>query len=539
MANLQERLRALLQRFLDWWNRFTARQKTLIISAVVGVLVLVAIVVAVLTQPHYKTLYVSDSTKETSEVTAVLDEEGITYETSQDGLTISVLEEQYTDAVILLGANNYPAAEYSIDSVFEGGFSSTESDKTKKYQEFMEAKFQSALGNMDNVKRAIVNINVPENNGTLLSKERESYASVMLELENPEEMTQDQAADIARFVATELGNDTTANVVIMDTTGNMLYSGQDESSTTGSASSRLSYRTQYNDLIRNEINDALVGAKIYDNVQVVPNLDLNWDIIKSTEHTYTPAEGQDQGVLSQEDTYSQSTENTNGDIPGTDTNAEITYEYQDAAHSTSQTDETSRSYLPNEKITDTEKEGGAINYPTSSIGITAIHYVVYNEADMQASGALDGTTFDEFRIANSERTKTEVDEDVYNVVAAATGIPLANIQIVAYDEPVFVPAEGGLVSPTNIFIIVLIILILGLLAFVVIRSMRAEKKAEEEEAEELSLDTLLQSTQDATELEEIDSETKSETRLLIEKFVDDNPDAVANLLRNWLTEDWG
>lgn len=539
MANLQERLRALLQRFLDWWNRFTARQKTLIISAVVGVLVLVAIVVAVLTQPHYKTLYVSDSTKETSEVTAVLDEESITYETSQDGLTISVLEEQYTDAVILLGANNYPAAEYSIDSVFEGGFSSTESDKTKKYQEFMEAKFQSALGNMDNVKRAIVNINVPENNGTLLSKEKESYASVMLELENPEEMTQDQAADIARFVATELGNDTTANVVIMDTTGNMLYSGQDESSTTGSASSRLSYRTQYNDLIRNEINDALVGAKIYDNVQVVPNLDLNWDIIKSTEHTYTPAEGQDQGVLSQEDTYSQSTENSNGDIPGTDTNAEITYEYQDAAHSTSQTDETSRSYLPNEKITDTEKEGGAINYPTSSIGITAIHYVVYNEADMQASGALDGTTFDEFRIANSERTKTEVDEDVYNVVAAATGIPLANIQIVAYDEPVFVPAEGGLVSPTNIFIIVLIILILGLLAFVVIRSMRAEKKAEEEEAEELSLDTLLQSTQDATELEEIDSETKSETRLLIEKFVDDNPDAVANLLRNWLTEDWG
>lgn len=538
MANLQERLRALLQRFLEWWNKFTAKQKTLIISALVGVLVLVAVVVAIITQPHYKTLYVSDTTKETSEVTAVLDENSITYQTSQDGLTISVLEEQYTDAVILLGANNYPAAEYSIDSVFDGGFSSTEADKTKKYQEFMEKKFQSALGNMDNVKRAIVTIKIPENDGTLLSKEKESYASVMLELENPEDMTQEQAADIARFVATELGNDTTSNVVIMDTTGNMLYSGQDESSLAGSASSRLSYKTQYDNIVRSEINDALVGAKIYDNVQVVPNLDLNWDIIKSTEHTYTPADGQDQGVLSKEDTYSQTTENTNGDIPGTDTNAEITYEFQDAAHSSSQTDETSRSYLPNEKITDTEKAGGAINYSTSSIGITAIHYVVYNEDDMKASGALDGTTFDEFRIANSERTKTEVDEDVYSVVAAATGIPRNNIQIVAYDEPVFVPAAGGLVSPTNIFIIVLIILILGLLAFVVIRSMRAERKAEEEDTEELALDSLLQSTQEV-ELEEIDSENKSETRLLIEKFVDDNPEAVAVLLRNWLTEDWG
>ncbi len=539
MNNIQERLRALLQRFLDWWNRFSAKQKTIIVSSVAGALVLIVIVVALLTQPKYKTLYVSETTKETSEITTLLTDNNITYKTSQDGYTVSVIEEQYTDAVILLGANNYPAAEYSIDSVFEGGFSSTESDKTKKYQEFMEKKFQTALGSMDNINRAIVNISVPENNGTLLSKEKESYASVMLELENPDDMTQEQAADIARFVATELGNDTTANVVIMDTTGNMLYSGQDENSITGSASSRLSYKTQYDNIIRGEINDALVGAKIYDNVQVVPNLDLNWDIIKSTEHTYTPADGQDQGVLSQEDTYSQSTQNTNGDIPGTDTNAEITYEFQDSAYSTSQTDETSRSYLPNEKITDTEKAGGAINYSTSSIGITAIHYIVYNEDDMKASGALDGTTFDEFRIANSERTKTEVDDDVYSVVSAATGIPLANIQIVAYDEPVFVPSEGGLVSPTNIFIIVLIILILALLAFVVIRSMRAEKKAEEEEAEELSLDNLLQSTQDATELEEIDSEGKSEVRLLIEKFVDDNPDAVANLLRNWLTEDWG
>ena len=298
MGNIQERLRALLQRVIEWWNRFTMRQKTLIISAVAGVLVLLAIVVSILTKPSYETLYVSDSTKETSEIQALLEENSIEYKTSNDGLTVSVPKEVYTQAVVLLGANNYPAEEYSIASVFDGGFSTTESDKTKKYQEFMEAKFQSTLKNMDNVKRAIVNINVPENDGTLLSKKKESYASVMLELENPEEMTQDQAAFIARFVATELGNDTTANVVIMDTTGNMLYSGQDENSLTGNASSRLSYKTQYDNIVQAEINDALVGAKIYDNVQVVPNLDLNWDVIKTTEHTYTPAEGQDQGVLS-------------------------------------------------------------------------------------------------------------------------------------------------------------------------------------------------------------------------------------------------
>ena len=66
--------------------------------------------------------------------------------------------------------------------------------------------------------------------------------------------------------------------------------------------------------------------------------------------------------------------------------------------------------------------------------------------------------------------------------------------------------------------------------------MRSEKVTEEEE--EVSVESLLQSTPE-TVLEELEVETKSETRKLIEKFVDENPEAAANLLRNWLNEDWG
>ena len=40
------------------------------------------------------------------------------------------------------------------------------------------------------------------------------------------------------------------------------------------------------------------------------------------------------------------------------------------------------------------------------------------------------------------------------------------------------------------------------------------------------------------QLEDIGYAEKSEVRLMIEKFVDENPDAVANLLRNWLNEEW-
>lgn len=84
---------------------------------------------------------------------------------------------------------------------------------------------------------------------------------------------------------------------------------------------------------------------------------------------------------------------------------------------------------------------------------------------------------------------------------------------------------------------VLILLILGLLAFVILRSMMRERIPEEPE-EPLPVDELLQSTPEP--MEDIEVEPKSEERLILEKFVMENPEAAANLLRNWLNdEDWG
>ena len=59
-----------------------------------------------------------------------------------------------------------------------------------------------------------------------------------------------------------------------------------------------------------------------------------------------------------------------------------------------------------------------------------------------------------------------------------------------------------------------------------------------EETEEISMEKLLQSAPES-DLGGIGVEEKSEVRKLIDKFVEENPEAVASLLRNWLTEDWG
>jgi len=532
---MSERIKQLLDRLQEWWSKFTAKQKTLIISVTAGVVIALAILVSVLTTPKYTTLIICENTKEASEIRDLLKENDLTYQVSDDGLTIDILQEQLSDATLLLGANNYPTYGYDIENVFSGGFSTTESDKEKRYKVFLENKLQSDLAANDAIESASVTLSIPDNDGTLISQQEESYASVMLTLDG--DLSADAAAGIARFIATALGNSSTKNIVILDSMGNLLYSGEDEVSPAGSASTKLNYKQTYENLVKNEIKDALVLSKIYDNVQVVPNLDLDWSVIKQTEHTYTPADGQTQGVLSHEDSYESENTGGNGGVPGTDANGENGYVIEDNAYSKSSVTEQSKDYLPNETITDRENMGGAILYASSSLGITAIHYVVYNEKDLKAQGLLDGITFDEYKAAHSDRVRAEVDEDIYDVVSKATGIATNNISIVAYDEPLFVEDEKKSVSMSDILQILLIVLILALLAFVVIRSMMGEKKAENEEAE-LELDTLLQSTQESQELEDIDLEAKSETRVMIEKFVDENPEAVANLLRNWLQDDW-
>ena len=86
--------------------------------------------------------------------------------------------------------------------------------------------------------------------------------------------------------------------------------------------------------------------------------------------------------------------------------------------------------------------------------------------------------------------------------------------------------------------IVLAVVILGLLAFVVMRS--ARPLTVEEKEPELSVEEMLASTREnQAPVEDIDLQEKSETRKAIEKFVDENPEAVALLLRNWLNEGWG
>lgn len=536
MDKLLEKLKELGNRILEWWNRFTAKQKTLIVSGVAILIIAIVFIVSMLSQPKYVLLRECETTKEAAEVRDLLNGENMTFTVSDDGLVIKILDKQLSDANLLLGANNIQAASYGIDNVTNGSFSTTESDKQKKYIVYLEKSLeQDFLSKFSAIKSAHVKLNVPQNDGTLIATEEESSAWVLLELKD--EFSTESAAYLARAIATAIGNTTTNNIVITDAEGNMLFSGDDNYSLSGTANAQLSVKAEAEKQMISEVRKVLLGTKEFDNVEVATNLVLDFSTSSSTIHNYSAPDGRTEGMKAHEDIFNSENTSNVGGIPGTDSNDDdTTYVFDDNGNSSSTQSEQSTDYLPNEEITTITTPAGLIDYSQSSLAASLIKYNIIREEEVRMQGELDGISWEEYKLAHTERNRLEIDEEFYTAVANATGISSGSISLVAYSENIFFDAEGSNITATDIMQIILIIVILALLAFVVLRSMRGEKHEEEEE--QLAVESLLQSTPEG-QLEDLTVENESEEKRLINKFVEENPEAAANLLRNWLNEDWG
>ncbi len=533
---MPEFIERILNRIKEWWTSFNTKQKTIIASIAAVLVIAFSVLGYSVSRPTTVTLITCSSASEASEVASLLEDDGISYTTSSDGMVFYVNQSDQATASILLGSNSIPTDGYSLDDALDGSFSTTTSDKNRKYQLYLEEKFESDLETLSYVSSASVTLSIPENDGTLISSAQDSYASVILSLTT--DIDDDQAYAIATYMATQLGNDDTSNITIIDSSGNLIYSGTTDGSTSATASTNLSYLTKAKNMTESDVRSVLLATGVYDNIEVVANLSIDTSQTSVIDYYYYTTGDNDQGLLDSKTVSETEASSGTGGTPGTTSNDDdTTYVLEDSETSYTTTLDETYDYLPNETITETLTSAGAIIASESSITVSATSYVVYDEDTLTENGTLAALemTFAEFVAANSDRVKLDVDSDFYSMVANATGIDESAITIVAYEVPMFTYSSSSSRSVTDYLEILLAVLIFALLGFIVFRSMKGEK--EEELAEEISVEALLEAQEEP--LEDIGYEEKSEARLLIEKFVDENPEAVASLLRNWLNEDWG
>ncbi|MBQ8821331.1 MAG: flagellar M-ring protein FliF [Lachnospiraceae bacterium] len=529
-----EKLMEIRDKILAWWNKYTTKQKTVIVGIFAVAVFTIAILAYVFSRPTYVAIKTCENQAETSEAKAALESAGVAVVVGKDALTISVEEKDEITARLALASAGFSATEPDLGDYLSGSLSTTESDKQKYYAEFWADKLEANFSNYENVKRATVELNLPKEDGTLIRKEEEASAYICLELEGS--FSQDNAAAMAKATAAALGNTDTSNIVIVDTKANVLFAGEDDYTTAGQASNFMELNTQAENYIKYKIANALLMTGQFDMVEAAPHLNFDFSSYEQTNHSYDAQNGREEGYKSHESVTSGEDSSGVGGVPGTDSNDGTSYLYQDGSETSSSYETRDTDYVLDEEILSKVTPAGVIDYNTSSISVTAITYNRIYEELAESQGLLEGITWEQYKLLNDTSTKIEVDEEFYSVVATATGMDPENITIMAFRENLFIDEETEDINWSDITSIVLIVIILALLAFMILRSM-SRNKEEVEVEDELSVEKLLQSTQENT-VDDIEVETKSETRKMIEKFVDENPEAAASLLRNWLNDDW-
>lgn len=535
---MADRFRQIPQKLLEIWNKWTKTQKIVIIGVAFAFIIGVVVVSMILSRTKYETLATCENYTEMNSITSMLTENGYKYKI--ENMTVQVDKKKLIDAKMLIASEDIQSDGYTFEDAMKSSFTTTESDKMKQYAHYLSTKFATDLSSMDGIKSATVNIDIPDSTNSFY--EVASEASVGVCLTTTRDIGSDMAESIANFLATSIGNSSTKNINIIDDKGNTLFNGSSGANTVSGVGTngKLKYKAQIEATTADGIKRSILSTGLYDDAILNLNYDLDWDAVNKIAKEYIAQEGREEGLFAE--SYRLNSTGTNGaaGTPGTVSNDGTTYDISDGTTSSSIYNVEQIQYLPNEIVTTTNSDPGSIVHANSTIAVSLIKQVLYDEEECQRLGYLEGIDWDTFKAQNTEPTVLEVDPTWTDFISKATGIDPENISIVAYQRPLFHDRVRANVWQTASFWvqIVLAVAILGILILVVIRS--ARPLTVEEKEPELSVEEMLASTKEnQPSVDDIDLQDKSETRKAIEKFVDENPEAVALLLRNWLNDDWG
>lgn len=535
-----DRLKKIQTKIVEFWNRFNSKQKTLIVSITAAVIMTLVALVVLLTRTTYVNLVTFDNTADAASAKTVLDDAGISVKISGDGKSFSVDEKSEAQARLALGENNIATdVNTDLDWALNNSMSTTDSERNLKQKILTQNQIGADLELIKGVKQASVQITVPDSTNSLLSSEKETTASVLLI--TTDDFDSSGVEGIANYVATSLGNQTTDSVRIVDQTGSLLFGGDNDVNTTaGSAAQTVKITNQVTENLQDQVRSLFVNSGIYNDAEVKANLDIDLDAVTiNDEHHYTDDTEEDTGPLVEQYTYDATNVDGTSGIPGTDSNDGTVQDYEIQTNTTANSNASVVKNVFHDSVTNTvtEKAVGTVDTANSTIAVVLLKYVIYDEEQMKKSGQLKGTNFEKFQSENSDQVALDIDAETYALVEKATGISQDNIQIRAFQVPLFYPKEASTVDTvTNYLQFLLAFLIVALLCFVVFKGMKPVEVTELEP--ELSVEALLATTKENQTLEDIEFSDKSATRQQIERFVDENPEEVALLLRNWLNDDW-
>jgi flagellar M-ring protein FliF len=507
-----EFLSKLRTQLTEFWEN-TEKSKKIKMGVVAGVIVaIITIAIIMMTRVNYSILYQGLSMKDASEITEQLTSLGVnwTYE-DNNTTTILVPTEQVNKVKIQLAGLGLPKDDYDISSVFDNtNWAETEYVTKNKLQIAKTNQLQGIIGDIEGIDKAVVNIDVP--NDTTFLNQGTGTASVFVTLSEEDALKQEKVTAIQNLVAGAFQNLESENVAVSDQYGRYY---DEMLSETIDASDQLKMQSVIQLQLNRSLKTFLENLYGRGNVDVLTHVTLDFDSKTIDSKVFQPpVEGSNEGLIRNMEDLQESTVNaTSANVVGTEPNTEDVTDYvtgDENAYNKSKAHKLI-TYELNEINTRIIENAGNVKDITIA--------VVINE-----DALIDGSMTDDRK------------KELAGLVGNTAGVAVEKVKIST--GKFATDTETTTVETTSIPVWIYAVLAIAALLIIVLVIVIVRRRGAKQEEEENITDFLAEGLEETSDVEEIDYEgEKSEYKVQIDNFIDKKPEAVAALLRTWMSEE--
>lgn len=520
------------------WNSLDKGLKVRVMIFLIGLITILGITIYLTAKPNWVVLKSNSDEETIGKIQNMFNDAGIKNRVIDRATSIEVIEKNLNQAKILIAGSDIAKKGFNFDEVSKKiGIGMTENDKKEVYKRAKEEEVKDLITTFNDVYSADVILALPDD--TVIFNNNKNVAKASVTLNIGPAFTREQAATIANLVTSSVEGLKIENVNIADQSGKLLYSGSENSTFSLSTKDEME-KNKYNE-IEGKIEETL--APLFDEVKIISNIKFDWDKKQEKNVTYsTPIDESNVGVPKTQVEQSENVINGNGGSePGIESNNQTPTNYAMAGENKGTYDSSNKEteYLYNSQEETKEIQGGTMIPDQSSISVVVYKNKYFYQDLLKRNKTINKEmTWEDYKQSNSNETLIEIDERLLESIKVGTGID--NVTIVGYEKPVFKDAVKKPIKTEQIIVLVILVILISLLAFALIK--KAQPDTVEEIEPEISIEDLISGEQhDENKSSEVVvgiSEIESEYKTKIDKFIDENAEAAAQLLRNWLNDEW-
>lgn len=544
-----------MQKLKEYWAKISDKTKKLLIVIIAGTIIIAAgaiLVLKLLSQTGYATLFTGLNQEEAQEVASLLYDTGVTYQYVDATGTIRVPEKQVDQLRATLLMQGYPKSGFAYDMYIDNaGLMTTESDKRQYTLYELQDRLGAQIRLFDQVQDAKVTISPANSSNYALAEQNERSASVTVTMKAGETLQTEQAAAIKNLIAHCVNGMTFTDVSVFDAGTGLEVSGGENTGASADGTSMAELTSMVEENIAANIRRILEKLYGQGNVAVSVKGNLNMEQIISESTQYTVPEKIDDddktGLLESESgagEYSGAEADGAGDVVGADANADeprYTYNTGGDGITGSSSNSYARQWLYNVLKEQRQVSPGVLQDVTVAVVINTDDLDIANQELVNLISNAAGID------------RTEANQKVSVVRALSSEQKAAAANPVDPANPV---VQRTIPLPLLIAVIAQAVLILLLLLLMLLRR-RKKKKAEElEENMELgdgyiplAEDSVGESDAFASDLDEEMENNEAVLNLRMQHslklkqnigdFVDQNPQIAAKLIQGWLRGEGG